>query len=183
MHILPVYALNFEILKFSAGPETHFKSILIFGGGKFNICGLDHFASELFICPLFRGCTVVTWQVLSWTLCLGVIRIHHYYWQEEMDKSGYKAIRKPDKYMHQHDCYTLSFGNLWNYAPLADWLGMIREPEDCDKLYALWHFRSLITFLSQLPLQFCSFIAWVSQRKLTSWSIVVNRSCSNVPAQ
>jgi len=33
MHTLPVYALNFEILKFSAAPETHFKSILMFGGG------------------------------------------------------------------------------------------------------------------------------------------------------
>jgi len=34
---------------FSTAPETHFKSILMFYGGKFNICGLDHFASEPFI--------------------------------------------------------------------------------------------------------------------------------------
>jgi len=32
MHTLPVYALNFEILKISAASEIHFKSILIFGG-------------------------------------------------------------------------------------------------------------------------------------------------------
>jgi len=50
VHTLPVCALNFEILKFSAAPETHFKSILMLGGrGKFNICGLDHFDSEPFI--------------------------------------------------------------------------------------------------------------------------------------
>ena len=50
MHTLPVYALNFEIRKFSAAPETHFKSIFMFsgGGGKVNICGLDYFASEPF---------------------------------------------------------------------------------------------------------------------------------------
>jgi len=30
MHTLPVYTLNFEILKFSAAPEIHFKSILMF---------------------------------------------------------------------------------------------------------------------------------------------------------
>ena len=51
MHTLPVYALNFEILKFLAAPETHFKSILMFGGGAggdFNVCGLDHFPSEPF---------------------------------------------------------------------------------------------------------------------------------------
>jgi len=36
-------------LKFSAAPETHFMSILMLAGrGKFNICGLDHFASEPF---------------------------------------------------------------------------------------------------------------------------------------
>jgi len=46
MHTLLVSALNFEILKFPAAPETRFKSILMFYGGKFNICGLDHFASE-----------------------------------------------------------------------------------------------------------------------------------------
>ena len=34
MHTLPVYVLNFEILKFSAAPETHFKSILMFGGAN-----------------------------------------------------------------------------------------------------------------------------------------------------
>jgi len=33
MHNLPVYALNFEILKFSAAPKLHFKGILMFGGG------------------------------------------------------------------------------------------------------------------------------------------------------
>ena len=32
VHNLAVYALNFEILQFSAAPETHFKSILMFGG-------------------------------------------------------------------------------------------------------------------------------------------------------
>ena len=32
MHTLPVYALKFEILKFSAAPETLLKSILMFGG-------------------------------------------------------------------------------------------------------------------------------------------------------
>jgi len=38
MYTLPVYALNFEIPKFSAAPETHFdfKSILVFGGGGAN---------------------------------------------------------------------------------------------------------------------------------------------------
>ena len=42
MHTLPVYALNFEILKFSAAPETHFKSILMFflgGGGNSTFVG------------------------------------------------------------------------------------------------------------------------------------------------
>ena len=39
-----------EILKFSVAPETHFKSILMFGGGggKFIVFGLDPFASEPF---------------------------------------------------------------------------------------------------------------------------------------
>jgi len=40
MHTLPVYALKFELLKFSAAPETQ--------GDKFNICRLDHYASEPF---------------------------------------------------------------------------------------------------------------------------------------
>jgi len=31
MHNLLMYALNFEILKFPAALETHFKSILMFG--------------------------------------------------------------------------------------------------------------------------------------------------------
>ena len=39
MHTLPVYALNFEILKFSADPETHFKSILMFGGANSRFVG------------------------------------------------------------------------------------------------------------------------------------------------
>ena len=34
MHTLPMYALNFEILKFSAAPETYIKSILICLGGQ-----------------------------------------------------------------------------------------------------------------------------------------------------
>ena len=46
MYILQVYTPKFEILEFSAAPETHFKSILM--GGKINICGLDHFTSEPF---------------------------------------------------------------------------------------------------------------------------------------
>ena len=29
MYTLPVYALNFEILKYSVAPETNFKSILV----------------------------------------------------------------------------------------------------------------------------------------------------------
>jgi len=33
---------KFEILKFSAAPETHFKRYSHGGGGKINICGLDH---------------------------------------------------------------------------------------------------------------------------------------------
>ena len=32
IHTLPVYGLNFEILKFSAAPETLFQSILMLGG-------------------------------------------------------------------------------------------------------------------------------------------------------
>ena len=43
MHTLPVYALNFEILEFSAASETHFKR---------DICGLDHYASEPFNCRM-----------------------------------------------------------------------------------------------------------------------------------
>ena len=39
MHTLPVYALNFEILNFSATPETHFKSILMFGGTNSTFVG------------------------------------------------------------------------------------------------------------------------------------------------
>jgi len=46
IYILWVYTPKFEILKFSAAPETHFKSILM--GGKINICGLDHFTFEPF---------------------------------------------------------------------------------------------------------------------------------------
>jgi len=34
MHTLPVYALNSEILKFTAAPESHFKSILTLGGAN-----------------------------------------------------------------------------------------------------------------------------------------------------
>ena len=49
MHTLPVYALNFEILKFSAAPETYFKSIFMFGGANSTFVGYsDHFASEPF---------------------------------------------------------------------------------------------------------------------------------------
>ena len=56
MHTLRVYALNFEILKISAASEIHFKSILMFKlGGKFNICGLDHFASEPFNQTTYSG--------------------------------------------------------------------------------------------------------------------------------
>ena len=36
---IPVYALNFEILKFSAASETHFKSILRFGGANSTFAG------------------------------------------------------------------------------------------------------------------------------------------------
>ena len=32
MHTLPVYALNFEILKFSAAPETHLRVFSCLGG-------------------------------------------------------------------------------------------------------------------------------------------------------
>ena len=39
MHTLPVYALNFEILKISAAPETHFKSILMFVGANSTFVG------------------------------------------------------------------------------------------------------------------------------------------------
>jgi len=39
VHTLRVYALNFEILKFSAAPETHFKSILKFGGSNSKFVG------------------------------------------------------------------------------------------------------------------------------------------------
>ena len=39
---------NIEILKLSAAPEMHFKSIVMFGGSNFNICGLDHFTSQPF---------------------------------------------------------------------------------------------------------------------------------------
>jgi len=39
MHTLAVYALNFEILKFSAVPETHFKSILMFEGENSTFMG------------------------------------------------------------------------------------------------------------------------------------------------
>ena len=35
-------------------------------------------------------------------------------------------------------------------------LGWYESQRSCDKLNALWHFRSLITFLSQLPLHFYS---------------------------
>jgi len=49
LHTLPVYARNFGILKFSAAPETHFKSILMFGGTNSTFVVLDHFASEPFI--------------------------------------------------------------------------------------------------------------------------------------
>ena len=41
MHTLPVYALKFELLKF--------QQLLKHRGDKFNICGLDHYASEPFI--------------------------------------------------------------------------------------------------------------------------------------
>ena len=47
-----------EILKFSADPETYFRSILKLGGEKFNICGLDHSGSEpfkLFHCTFGMG--------------------------------------------------------------------------------------------------------------------------------
>jgi len=39
MHTLLVYALSFEILKFSAAPETHFKSILMFEGANSTFVG------------------------------------------------------------------------------------------------------------------------------------------------
>lgn len=37
---------NVEILKVSAATETQFKCILKFGSNEYNICVLDHFASE-----------------------------------------------------------------------------------------------------------------------------------------
>ena len=48
---------NIEIL--SAAPEMYFKSILMFGGSNFNICGLDHFTSQPFnycVCVSVESC-------------------------------------------------------------------------------------------------------------------------------
>jgi len=47
MYTLPVYALNFEILKFQQ-LLNHILRVFSCLRGKFNICGLDHFASEPF---------------------------------------------------------------------------------------------------------------------------------------
>ena len=43
-----MYGQNFEILKFSAVPETHFKSIFKFGVEKSDVCGLGHSGSQPF---------------------------------------------------------------------------------------------------------------------------------------
>ena len=48
MYSVWTYGQNFEILKFPAAPETHFKSILKFGGDKSNVCGLGHSGSQPF---------------------------------------------------------------------------------------------------------------------------------------
>jgi len=44
----------FEIHKFSAAPETHFKSIFKFGGDKSDVGGLGHSGSQPFICTTCR---------------------------------------------------------------------------------------------------------------------------------
>jgi len=49
MYSVWTYGQNFEILKFSAAPETHFKSIFKFGGDKSDVCGLGHSGSQPFI--------------------------------------------------------------------------------------------------------------------------------------
>ena len=56
MHTLPVFALNFEILKFSAAPETHFKGILLFGGGGANSTFVGY--TTCFNCPMFTSTKV-----------------------------------------------------------------------------------------------------------------------------
>ena len=48
MHSVWTYGQNFEILKFSAAPETHFKSIFKFGRDKSDVCGLGHPGSQPF---------------------------------------------------------------------------------------------------------------------------------------
>ena len=48
MYSVWTYGQNFEIRKFSAAPETHFKSIFKLGGDKSDICGLGHSGSQPF---------------------------------------------------------------------------------------------------------------------------------------
>jgi len=48
MYSVGTYGQNFEILKFPAAPETHFKSIFKFGWDKSNVCGLGHSGSQHF---------------------------------------------------------------------------------------------------------------------------------------
>ena len=48
MYSVWTYGQNFEICKFSAAPETHFKSIFKFGGDKSDVCGLGHSGSQPF---------------------------------------------------------------------------------------------------------------------------------------
>jgi len=43
-----MYGQNFEIFKFSAASETHFKSIFKFRGDKSDVCGLGHSGSQPF---------------------------------------------------------------------------------------------------------------------------------------
>ena len=58
-----MYALTFEILKFSAASPLLKHILRVFSslGVKFKICGLDHFASE----P-FNGATSDLLQVYMW---------------------------------------------------------------------------------------------------------------------
>jgi len=56
MYSVWTYGQNFEIRKFSAAPETHFKSIFKFGGDKSDVYGLGQSGSQ----PFNYGMRLVT---------------------------------------------------------------------------------------------------------------------------